>query len=144
MEESLAARAGRLFAAYRDGEQDRMADLVQVLTPILWHTARAARLDSATAEDVLQTVWLTLIRKSDSITEPLAVLQWMVVTTKREAWRVSRQQTKVRPEDMETTAHQHRRRHRVGRGRRHPHRDREPALAAHRRTAGALPGLAAG
>jgi DNA-directed RNA polymerase specialized sigma24 family protein len=48
-----------------------------------------------TAEDVLQTVWLTLIRKSDSITEPLAVLQWMVVTTKREAWRVSRQQTKV-------------------------------------------------
>ena len=104
MEESLAARAGRLFAAYRDGEQDRMADLVQVLTPILWHTARAARLDSATAEDVLQTVWLTLIRKSDSITEPLAVLQWMVVTTKREAWRVSRQQTKVRPEDMETTA----------------------------------------
>ena len=103
MEESLAARAGRLFAAYRDGEQARMADLVQILTPILWHTARSARLDSATVEDVLQTVWLTLIHKSNSITEPLAVLQWMVVTTKREAWRVSRQQTKVRPEDMETT-----------------------------------------
>ena len=87
MEESLAARAGRLFAAYRDGDQGRMADLVQILTPILWHTARSTRLDSATAEDVLQTVWLTLIRKADSITEPLAVLQWMVVTTKREAWR---------------------------------------------------------
>ncbi len=103
MEESLAARAGRLFAAYRGGDQAKMADLVSILTPILWHTARSARLDSATAEDVLQTVWLTLIRKGDAITEPLAVLQWLVVTTKREAWRVSRQQTKVRPEDLETT-----------------------------------------
>ena len=66
-----------------------MGDLVRVLTPILWHTARSSRLDAATAEDVLQTVWLTLVRKSDTITEPLAVLQWMVVSTKREAWRVS-------------------------------------------------------
>ena len=109
VEESLATRAGRLFAAYRDGDEARMAELVQILTPILWHTARASRLDSATAEDVLQTVWLTLVRKADSITEPLAVLQWMVVTTKREAWRVSRTQTKVRPEDLETSGHLRRR-----------------------------------
>ena len=67
-----------------------MGELVKILTPILWHTARATRLDSAAAEDVLQTVWLTLIRKADTITEPLAVLQWMVVTAKREAWRLAR------------------------------------------------------
>jgi RNA polymerase sigma factor (sigma-70 family) len=103
VEDSLATRAGRLFALYRAGEEARMGELVKVLTPILWHTARAARLDSAAAEDVLQTVWLTLIRKADTITEPLAVLQWMVVTTKREAWRVSRTQTRIRPEDLETT-----------------------------------------
>ena len=103
VEESLAARAGRLFAGYRAGEDEKMAELVRILTPILWHTARASRLDAATAEDVLQTVWLTLVRKADSITEPLAVLQWLVVTTKREAWRVARTQSKVRPEDMETS-----------------------------------------
>jgi RNA polymerase sigma factor (sigma-70 family) len=103
IEGSLATRAGRLFEAYRGGDESRMADLVHVLTPILWHTARASRLDTATAEDVLQTVWLTLVRKAGTITEPLAVLQWMVVTTKREAWRVSRTQTRVRPEDMEST-----------------------------------------
>ena len=80
-----------------------MGELVKILTPILWHTARSARLDSAAAEDVLQTVWLTLIRKADTITEPLAVLQWLVVTTKREAWRVARTQTRVRPEDLEAT-----------------------------------------
>ena len=103
VEESLAARAGRLFADYRDGDETKMAELVRVLTPILWHTVRATRLDTATAEDVLQTVWLTLVRKADSITEPVAVLQWMVVTTKRESWRVSRLQAKVRPEDLEAS-----------------------------------------
>jgi len=104
VEDSLASRAGRLFALYRDGEEARMGELVKILTPILWHTARSARLDAAATEDVLQTVWLTLIRKADTITEPLAVLQWMVVTTKREAWRVARMQTRVRPEDLEATS----------------------------------------
>ena len=66
VEDSLAARAGRLFAQYRDGDQAKMAELVRILTPILWHTARSSRLDAATAEDVLQTVWLTLVRKSDT------------------------------------------------------------------------------
>ena len=103
VEDSLASRAGRLFALYRAGEEERMGELVKILTPILWHTARSARLDTAATEDVLQTAWLTLLRKADTITEPLAVLQWMVVTTKREAWRVARAQTRVRPEDLETT-----------------------------------------
>ena len=103
VEDSLATRAGQKFSEYRNGNEAKMADLVRMLTPILWHTARASRLDSPTAEDVLQTVWLTLVRKADTIAEPLAVLQWMVVTTKREAWRVSRTQAKTRPEDMETT-----------------------------------------
>jgi RNA polymerase sigma factor (sigma-70 family) len=103
LEDSLAVRAGRLFAAYRDGEAAAMSDLVRTLTPILWHTVRSTRLDHATAEDVLQSVWLSLVRHSDTITEPNAVLQWLVVSTKREAWRVSRGQDRVRPEDVETT-----------------------------------------
>jgi RNA polymerase sigma factor (sigma-70 family) len=103
VETSLASRAGRLFAAYRDGDSSKMSDLVRLLTPILWHTVRASRLDTATAEDVVQTVWLALVRRADTISEPIAVLQWMVVTAKREAWRVARTQARVRPEDMETS-----------------------------------------
>jgi RNA polymerase sigma factor (sigma-70 family) len=101
VEDSLATRAGRLFSLYRAGDEAQMAELVKILTPILWHTARASRLDAAAAEDVLQTVWLTLVRKADTITEPLAVLQWLVVTTKREAWRVARTQARARPDDLE-------------------------------------------
>ena len=103
VETSLASRAGRLFAAYRDGDPSKMSDLVRLLTPILWHTVRASRLDTAAAEDVVQTVWLALVRRADTISEPLAVLQWMVVTAKREAWRVARTQARVRPEDMEAS-----------------------------------------
>ena len=106
LENGLASRAGRLFAAYRAGDQAKMADLVQVLTPILWHTVRAVRLDTATAEDVLQTVWLTLVRKADTISEPQAVLQWMIVTARREAWRVAKANARVRPEDFDAAAGQ--------------------------------------
>jgi len=103
VEDSLAARAGRLFAEYRDGDQAKMGDLVRILTPILWHTARSSRLDAATAEDVLQTIWLALVRKSDTITEPLAVLQWLVVSTRREAWRAARDQVRFKTENLEST-----------------------------------------
>lgn len=102
LEDGLATRAGRLFDAYRRGDEAKMADLVQILTPILWHTVRGVRLDSAAAEDVLQNVWLTLVRKADTISEPQAVLQWLVVTTRREAWRVARVAARVRPEDFES------------------------------------------
>jgi len=102
LEDGLATRSGRLFAAYRSGDEAKMAELVQILTPILWHTVRSVRLDTATAEDVLQTVWLTLVRKADSISEPQAVLQWMVVTARREAWRVAKSAARVRPEDLES------------------------------------------
>ncbi len=101
VEESLATRAGRLFAEYRTGSDASMGALVQLLTPILWHTVRTTRLDKVSAEDVLQNVWLALVRKADSITEPQAVLQWMIISTKREAWHACRDQARVLPQDME-------------------------------------------
>lgn len=101
MVDSLAVRAGRIFDQYRQGDEAAMADLVQMLTPILWHTVRAVRLDAATAEDVLQCVWITLVRKGETITEPAAVLQWLIITARREAWRVARVGSRVRIESLE-------------------------------------------
>ena len=42
---TLASRAAQLFAQFRDGDEATMSDLVTLVTPILWHTARAQRLD---------------------------------------------------------------------------------------------------
>lgn len=100
--ETLASRAADLFSAFRNGEQARMGDLVTLVTPILWHTVRAQRLDHVSAEDVLQTTWLALVRNAESISDPQAVLQWLIVTARREAWRVVKRQDRVTPKDFES------------------------------------------
>jgi RNA polymerase sigma factor (sigma-70 family) len=98
---TLACRAGEIFELFRAGHAEAMAELVSLLTPILWHTVRGQRLDATTTEDVLQTTWLALIRKADSIDDPRSVLQWMIVTARREAWRVSRGQAKTTPQELD-------------------------------------------
>jgi len=85
--EGLADRAARAVVAYRDGDREPLAALVQVMTPLLWHTVRAQGADTETAQDVVQNVWLTLVRDIDTIRDPRATLQWMLVTAKRAAWR---------------------------------------------------------
>jgi len=89
-QDSLAARAGRAFAAYRDGDTHRMDELVHLLTPILWHTARAQGLESALAQDVVQTAWLRLVEATERIGDPQAVMGWLITTVRRESWRVAK------------------------------------------------------
>jgi RNA polymerase sigma factor (sigma-70 family) len=99
--ESLASRAAALFRAFRAGDEAKMGELVGLLTPILWHTARAQRLDRELAEDVVQTTWLALVRSSESITDPQAVLQWLIVSTRRESWRVVKRSDRFEPREFE-------------------------------------------
>jgi RNA polymerase sigma factor (sigma-70 family) len=88
--EGLADQAARAVVAYRDGDSRPLAALVQVMTPLLWHTVRAQGADSELAQDIVQNVWLTLVRDIESIRDPRATLQWMLVTAKRAAWRAVR------------------------------------------------------
>jgi RNA polymerase sigma factor (sigma-70 family) len=99
--ETLASRAATLFSAYRTGDEAKMAELVTLLTPILWHTVRAQRVDRASAEDVLQTTWLALVRSAGSIGDPQAVLQWLIVSARREAWRVVKRDDRVEPKEFD-------------------------------------------
>jgi RNA polymerase sigma factor (sigma-70 family) len=99
--ETLASRAARLFDAFRSGDQSTMSDLVGLLTPILWHTVRAQRLDHQSAEDVIQATWLALVRNAESISQPQAVLQWLLVTARREAWRVTKRDDRTEPTDFD-------------------------------------------
>jgi RNA polymerase sigma factor (sigma-70 family) len=99
--ETLASRAAGLFTAFRAGDDAKMADLVGLLTPILWHTVRAQRVDHRSAEDVLQSVWLAFVRSTESINDPQAVLQWLIVSARREAWRVVKREDRVEPTDFD-------------------------------------------
>lgn len=100
--ETLASRAASLFTAFRTGDEAKMAALVALLTPILWHTVRAQRLERELAEDVVQTTWLALVRNADSISDPQAVLQWLIVSARREAWRVVKREDRVEARDFES------------------------------------------
>lgn len=96
---TLADRAAEAFAAYREGDRERMSELVDLLTPVLWHTARGQRLDQTSAEDVIQTAWIRLVESADAIAEPQAVLAWLITTVRREAWRVLKKDGRAIPTD---------------------------------------------
>ncbi|MGM1058093.1 RNA polymerase sigma factor [Saccharothrix sp. Mg75] len=83
-------RQAALVVAGRAGSREALDALVVELTPLVWHVARGNGLDQATAEDVVQTVWLSLLRHLDRLAEPRAVAGWLIVATRREsqrAWR---------------------------------------------------------
>jgi len=99
--ETLATRAAILFTAYRAGEEAKLGELVALLTPILWHTVRGQRVERDIAEDVLQTTWLALVRGADSIADPQAVLKWLIVSARRESWRVVKREGRVEAREIE-------------------------------------------
>jgi RNA polymerase sigma factor (sigma-70 family) len=101
---TLASRAAEVFQRYRCGDSQAMGELVAMLTPILWHTVRAQRLDKESTEDVLQTTWLALVRSAESVSDPRAVLQWLIVSARREAWRVMRGQSRQLPYEIDEDA----------------------------------------
>lgn len=83
-------RHAACLIAARSGDRAAMDVLVAELTPLVWHVARGNGLDRATAEDVVQTVWLALLRHLQRLSEPKALVSWLITTTRREAARTRR------------------------------------------------------
>jgi RNA polymerase sigma factor (sigma-70 family) len=99
-----SARIVSLVSAARDGDDDALGQIVTELSPLLWQVARAAGLDSGDTEDVLQTVWMRLIAHLDGIRTSAALTAWLVITTRRESWRVRAARRKQLPADQEWLA----------------------------------------
>jgi len=88
--ETLVTQAVAAFSRYQVGDRAAFDGLVEVMTPLLWRTVRGAGLDRVAAEDVVQTVWLTLLRSAATIRDPQSVVGWLLTAARREAWRVSK------------------------------------------------------
>ncbi len=97
-------RSGDAFARWRDGDRAAIDDLVREMTPVLWHVVRAYRLDEDVCEDVIQFTWLTLVRKADSVDNPRAVASWLIITARRQAWRVASRNRREDATDEEVLA----------------------------------------
>lgn len=100
---TLSTRAAAAFRGYRDGDVRAMDELVDLLTPVLWHTARAQGAADQIAQDAVQTAWLRLVEGAERIKDPQAVMGWLIVTVRRECWRSTRVAGRTDAELDETT-----------------------------------------
>lgn len=82
-----AERLGALLLRAQGGDRASLHAIVAELTPLLWNVARGQGLDRADAEDVVQSVWLSLVARLAHIETPNALIGWLVTACKREAWR---------------------------------------------------------
>lgn len=90
VETSLGDRAAHALLEYRAGRQHALGELIREATPLLWHTVRAQGVDRQEADDVVQHTWAALVKHANTITEPHAVLKWLLVTARRAAWEAVR------------------------------------------------------
>ncbi len=100
-EDDHRAHLAGLVIAAQQGHREAIDDLVTEMSPMLWHVARACGLSSSDAEDVLQIVWLSLLSHLQAIHTPAALTAWLVITTRREAWRVRKADSQQAPTDQE-------------------------------------------
>jgi RNA polymerase sigma factor (sigma-70 family) len=100
-EDERRARLADLVNAAKAGSSEALGELVTEFTPMLWQVARAAGLSSTDAEDVLQTAWLSLISHLETIHTPAALAAWLMITTRRESWRVRKADRQQEPTDQE-------------------------------------------
>jgi len=92
------------FRRWRTGEDPALDDLVRIMSPVLWHVVRATGLDREATEDVVQNTWLTLVRSADSVRDAQAITRWLCTAARREAWRISKSATRLRPVEDDVLA----------------------------------------
>src|ERR1044072_3608611 len=81
-------RHAACMIAAQAGDRSAFDILVAELSPLVWHVARSNGLDRTSAEDVVQTVWLALLRHLHRLSEPSALAGWPITNTRRAAPRV--------------------------------------------------------
>jgi RNA polymerase sigma factor (sigma-70 family) len=96
------ARIADLLDAAKGGSEDALGQITAELSPMLWQVARAAGLSGSDSEDVVQTVWESLLTHLDTIHTPVALTGWLVTTARRESWRVRKADRRQSPADPET------------------------------------------
>jgi RNA polymerase sigma factor (sigma-70 family) len=84
-----------LVARVRDGDQDAWVALTDRYTSMLWSVARSMRLSSVDAADAVQTTWLRLVERLDSLREPERLGGWLATTMRRECLAILRRRERV-------------------------------------------------
>jgi RNA polymerase sigma factor (sigma-70 family) len=81
-----------LIQACRHGDEAAWDQLVARYERLIFTIARHAGLEADQADDVLQRVFLILLERLETITQPTRLAAWLTATTRREVWRVRRRE----------------------------------------------------
>jgi RNA polymerase sigma factor (sigma-70 family) len=82
----------------RAGDSVAWNEMVDRYSGMMWRVCRGLGLNEADAHDVGQTVWLQLYRELDKIRQPAALPGWLLITTRRECYRIQREHARELPE----------------------------------------------
>ena len=90
-----------LVARVRGGDQEAWTVLTDAYTGMLWSVARGMRLSDADAADAVQTTWLRLVERLDSVREPERLGTWLATTMRRECLAILRRAARTRPSSLD-------------------------------------------
>lgn len=96
-----------LFEAAVRGDGRAWTQLVNLHAPLVWSVARGCGLSRDDAEDVAQVVFAALVRRLPHMQDPAKISGWLVVSAKRESWRVSamnRRNSAKNPDDIQDSS----------------------------------------
>jgi RNA polymerase sigma factor (sigma-70 family) len=79
----------------RVGDQAAWRELADRYTGMLWGLARAMRLSSEDAADAVQTTWLKLVERIDTVREPERLGGWLGTTMRHECLAVLRRRART-------------------------------------------------
>ena len=101
LRESVAHRNAnaRMIAAAARGNQTAWNEIVEQYSGVLWSVARAHRLSTGDAADVVQTSWLRLVEHLSEIRNPGGIGAWLATTARRESLRTLRRAAYSEPSD---------------------------------------------
>ena len=85
-----------LVARVRGGDQSAWGELTGRYTNLLWSVARGLGLSRADAADVVQTTWLRLVERLDTLRDPERLGSWLATTARRESLATLRRGARVR------------------------------------------------
>jgi RNA polymerase sigma factor (sigma-70 family) len=95
---SLVVEAQELLSRVIAGDEQAWNEVVDRYAGLVWSVARSYRLSSAATQDVVQTVWLRLAEHCGRIRQPERLASWLATTTRNEALRVIRGNTRQSPQ----------------------------------------------
>jgi RNA polymerase sigma factor (sigma-70 family) len=90
VKEMMVLDVGELVRAAAAGDQGAWNSLVERFSGLVWSVARAHRLSSHDAGEVVQTTWLRLVEHLDRLQNPERVGAWLATTARHESLRTLR------------------------------------------------------